>query len=147
MAVICSFFGHRECSIEVEEVLTAEIERHITEYGVDTFYVGGYGRFDQLAAGLMYKFKERYPYIEVCHILAYLPREKEPEFEVRHHPTLYPEGLETISYKFAITHRNRIIVERSDYLIGYVGLCSGGAYEALAYAERLKKQIVNLWSY
>lgn len=46
----CFFIGHRETPDSILAELSAEIERHITEYGVTDFVVGGYGRFDALAA-------------------------------------------------------------------------------------------------
>lgn len=46
----CFFIGHREAPDSLLPQLSAEIERHITEYGVAAFVVGKYGRFDALAA-------------------------------------------------------------------------------------------------
>jgi len=60
------------------------------------------------------------------------------------YPTLFPDGLEFVPKKFAISHRNRWIVDESDYIIVYVLTDYNGAYEALKYAKRKKKNIVNL---
>ena len=46
----CFFIGHREAPDTLLDKLSAEVERHITEYGVTDFVVGRYGRFDTLAA-------------------------------------------------------------------------------------------------
>ena len=45
------------------------------EGGVATFYLGGYGVFDGLAASALMKQKETYPHIELILVLAYLNRE------------------------------------------------------------------------
>ncbi len=144
MSIICSFFGHRHVSDGIRAGLYAEIEKHITENKTDTFYVGGYGQFDALAAVILHEMKERYPHISVYRILAYMPTEADGESYGKQHPTLYPEGLETVPRKFAITHRNRWMVRQSDYIIGYVLTGYGGAYEALKYARQQHKCVVNL---
>lgn len=46
----CFFIGHRDSDTEIYPSLLAEVERHVTEYGVTDFFVGHYGRFDRMAA-------------------------------------------------------------------------------------------------
>lgn len=46
----CFFIEHRETPDNLLPLLEAEVERHITEYGVTDFVVGRYGRFDSMAA-------------------------------------------------------------------------------------------------
>ena len=46
----CFFIGHREADERLLPILTAAIERLITEEQVLFFYVGGYGGFDSIAA-------------------------------------------------------------------------------------------------
>ena len=46
----CFFIGHREAPETLMGELVAEVERHITEYGVTDFVIGRYGRFDGMAA-------------------------------------------------------------------------------------------------
>ena len=143
MATVCSFFGHRDVGEQIRPALAAEIERHITEHGVDTFYVGGYGNFDNMAAGVLREMKGRYPHISVFRILAYLPTDNK-ETGGDQTPTIFPDGLELVHPRYAITHRNRWIVEASDYIIAYVKSGYGGAYDALKYAKRKQKTVVNL---
>ena len=144
MPIICSFFGHRNISENIKSVLYTEIENHIKKNKVDVFYVGGYGQFDRMASGILHELKDRYPHISVYHVLAYIPTGAKKESFEKEQPTLYPNGLETVPRKFAITYRNRIMIDQSDYVVGYVRMCYGGAYEALKYAERKNKNIVNL---
>ena len=140
---ICCFFGHRHTPDKIKPLLYAEIEKHIVEKNVNVFYVGGYGDFDAMSAAALRELQREYPYIRVHRILAYIPGKKDEYHSDSYENTLYPDGLEFVPRKFAITHRNRWIVERSDYIIAYV-LLGGGAYEALKYAERKNKSIVNL---
>ena len=143
MPIICSFFGHRDTGDAVEPELRTEIEKHITEKNVDTFYLGGYGGFDALSASVLRKMQKTYPHIKIYIILAYMPNKKN-EFEKEQFETIYPEGLEFVPKKFAIFQRNHWVVEQSDYLIACVRANYGGAYEALKYAKQKSKQIVNL---
>ncbi len=57
----CFFIGHRETPDSLLPQLSAEIERHITEYGVTEFVVGKYGHFDTLAAKCVKAAKKRHP--------------------------------------------------------------------------------------
>ena len=49
-AKTCFFIGHRDAPEEVLPQLEAAVETHVAAYGVTDFVVGGYGRFDALAA-------------------------------------------------------------------------------------------------
>ena len=42
------FIGHREAPDALLDKLSAEVERHITEYSVTEFVAGRYDRFDAL---------------------------------------------------------------------------------------------------
>ena len=93
----------------------------------------------------MNELRQKHPNIEIVLVLAYLPTEKGGKDEERScTSTIYPEGLELVPQRFAITYRNRWIVEQSDYLIAYVRSSHGGSYEALKNAKRKGKRIVNL---
>ena len=141
---ICSFFGHRDASEAIRPALYAEIEKHITRYGVTVFYVGKHGKFDYMSAAVAHELKQKYPHIEVCLVHSYMPGKKD-EYETKlYDSTLLPDGMEFVVKKFAITHRNRFVVNASDYVIAYVRTTWGGAYEALELAKRKKKHVINL---
>ena len=145
MKKICSFFGHRNADKGLRPALYAETEKLITKCQVTTFYLGGYGEFDRMSTIVLKELKQKYPYIEVILILAYLPTKKTNEPEINlYSSTIYPEGLEIVPQRFAITHRNRWITEQSEYVIAYVRTRYGGAYGALRHAKREGKQIINL---
>ena len=146
MPIICSFFGHREISQNIEPELYTEIERHITEKNVDTFYTGGYGAFDFMTEKILNDIKKQFPHISVYRILAYVPAVTDMKNNQKQPLTIYPEGLELVPKRFAITYRNRWMVEWSDYIIGYTANNYGGAYDALKYAGHNKKIITNLTS-
>ena len=69
----CFFIGHREAPDSLLPQLSAEIERHITEYGVTEFVVGRYGRFDALAAKCVKTAKKRHLEVTLTLLLPYHP--------------------------------------------------------------------------
>ncbi|MGM9605617.1 MAG: hypothetical protein ACI3XG_11220, partial [Faecousia sp.] len=54
--------------------------------------------------------------------------------------------LETVPKKYAISHRNRWMVENADVTVTYVNHGWGGAATALRYAIARKKEIIQLGS-
>lgn len=54
----CFFIGHREAPDSILPTLIDEVERHITEYGVNSFVVGHYGQFDALAGQAVIETKK-----------------------------------------------------------------------------------------
>ena len=56
--------------------------------------------------------------------------------------TVYPP-LETVPRRFAISHRNRWMVESADVVVAYVLHDWGGAATTLRYACRKKKKIIS----
>ena len=72
----CFFIGHREAPDSLLSQLSAEIERHITEYGVTEFVVGRYGRFDALAAKCIKAAKKRHPEVTLTLLLPYHPYDR-----------------------------------------------------------------------
>ena len=95
--------------------------------GATTFWVGGYGAFDSYAAGCVRRLKKEYPQISLDLILAYLPIGKHALADA-YDSTIYPEGLELVPQRFAISKRNRWIVDNCDMIIAYVRSTYGGAY-------------------
>ena len=72
----CFFIGHREASSELLPILTQVVEKHISEYGVTEFVVGGYGGFDYLAAKAVISLKQQYPHITLSLLIPYHPVER-----------------------------------------------------------------------
>ena len=135
-----TFCGHREVH-EPEKVkawLKEVVESLILE-GTDTFYLGGYGQFDALAAAVVHEKKERYPQIRSVLVLPYLDRSYDAS---AYDETLYPP-LENVPKRYAISKRNEYMVDMADVVIAYVVYSLGGAFKTLEYAKRRKKKIVH----
>lgn len=138
--MIVTFCGHREIeqTTEVEEWLQTVI-RGLIEQGATTFYLGGYGAFDGLAASVLRKEKKNHPWIELILVLAYLNGRQDA---AGYDGSVYPE-LEKIPRRFAILHRNRWMVQSADVVVAYVLHDWGGAATTLRYAKQKRKRIIS----
>lgn len=103
--------------ITVKPHLMSWVESLIVEHGVTKFYVGNQGSFDRMAKSVLQTLQKKYPYIIYYIVLAYFPSQKE---EMDDMATTYPDGLETVPRRFAISHRNRRMLRQADYVVGYI---------------------------
>lgn len=131
----CTFFGHRSISGMHEDSLTVLVDKVIRENNVHTFWCGGYGEFDALAARTVSKLKKKYSDIELVLVRAYMPKSGEQLSDI-YDATIYPEGLENVPKRFAISRRNQWMAQNSDMAITYVNHTFGGAYQAYKTAKR-----------
>lgn len=138
--MIITFCGHRELyDNEAARTWLEMVTENLIVNGAETFYLGGYGAFDRLAASVLAEQKKRYPHIELVLILPYLNRRKDIS---PCDSSLYPP-LESVPKKFAIVRRNQWMVEQADVVVGYVLHSWGGAAMTLEYAKQKKKRIIS----
>ncbi len=137
--MIVTFCGHREVqdTEKVRKWLYETVEGLIQE-GADCFYLGGYGRFDTMAAGVVGKLKQKYPHIRCVLVLPYLDRNYDMS---EYDESMYPP-LENVPRRYAISKRNEYMVDNADVVIAYVLYSFGGAERTLKYAERKQKRVV-----
>lgn len=135
----CFFVGHREAPDSLLPKLSAEIERHITEYGVTEFVVGRYGRFDSLAAKCVKAAKKRHLGVMLTLLLPYHPYDRPTPTPPGFDGTFYPPGMETVPKRAAIVRANRYMVKHSDYLIAYAWHPARNARELVEYAQKRGK--------
>lgn len=133
-----TFCGHSEV-LQPDELynwLHCVVRKLIAE-GADTFYLGGYGAFDQMAASVIRKEKSGYTNLKMVLVLPYLNANMDGS---EYDDTIYPP-LESIPLRFAISKRNQWMVEQADVVVAYVIHSWGGAAKTLEYAKRRKKRI------
>lgn len=138
--MVVSFVGHREIADEpqVRRWLEETVQALILE-GADTFFLGGYGRFDALAADVVCAAKAQHPQIHSFLVIPYLNR----SYDSAHYDgTIYPP-LEQVPQRLSIVKRNEYMVDRCDVVVAYVLYSFGGASQMLRYAERRKKRILH----
>ena len=135
-----TFCGHAQISqSEKIEKWLYDVTQKLIEQGATTFYLGGYGAFDSLAASVLREQKKQYPQIELVLVLAYLNTGRNTS---GYDSTVYPP-LETVPRRCAISHRNRWMVESADVVVAYVLHDWGGAATTLRCVRQKKKQIIS----
>ncbi len=106
-----------------------------------TCLTGGYGAFDLFAANCVSCAKQYAANIKNCLVVPYLPKKScEENFD----EIIYPP-LENVPPKWAISHRNKWLVGKSDIVICYISHTWGGAAEAVNYARKKNKPVINLY--
>ena len=136
-----TFFGHKDTPKEIEPTLRTTLVDLIENHGATEFYVGNNGNFDTMVRRQLENLSQTYP-ITYNVVLAYLPTKKN-EYE-DHSNTILPEGIETVPKRFAISYRNKWMVEQSDIVVTYVARTYGGAWQFKTMAERQGKMVIEL---
>lgn len=139
----CCFFGHREVTHNIRDKLKAIIENLITEDGVTEFYVGHQGQFDSMVYSVLKELKAEYPQIRYTVVLAYMPDEHIKELYGE--DTLYPDGMESVPKKFAISKRNDWIIQQSRIAICYVHKITGGAAKFREKCIKKKLKVIDIF--
>lgn len=137
--MVITFCGHSNVpdAEQVKEWLRQVLEQFMDEDEV-IFYLGGYGRFDLMAASVVQEKKQMNPRIQSALVLPYLNRKYD---EQMYDYTIFPP-LETVPPKFAISRRNEWMVSEADVVIAYVTHGWGSAAKTLEYARRRGKLVV-----
>ncbi len=136
----CTFFGHRDTPASIKPLLRQVIMDLMEHHGVTQFYVGNQGNFDTMARSLLAELAQTYP-IRYDVVLAYLQKKNDPSIDGSH--SLLPDGFESVPPRFAIDHRNRWMLDRSDIVVTYVR-SPGGAAKFKELAERKGKTVVEI---
>ena len=146
--MIITFCGHSQFTrtAEYEQKILAFLEEKVGNKPAD-FYLGGYGSFDAFAYDCCKKYKATHPDASLIFITPYMTVEYQKNHldyqKKRYDDIIYPE-IEDKPPRFAITYRNRWMVEQSDYVICGITHDWGGAYKTYQYAKRKKKHIYNV---
>lgn len=142
--MICTFFGHRDTLDDVAILLDTVLTDLIENKNVDVFYVGNQGNFDKIVKRQLDKMKKTHPYIRYFIVLAYLPTKKDSTYTESYDCTIYPQGLETVPPKYAISKRNEWMISKSDYVVTYVKKSFGGAFKFKNLALTKGKNVIEI---
>ena len=132
------FFGHKDTPKSIEPVLRSTIIELIEKQNVTEFYVGNQGNFDIMVHRQLRELSLIYP-INYSVVLAYMPNKNNGSEN-----TIYPEGLESVPKRFAISHRNKWMINQSDIVVTYVARSFGGAWQFKLTADKKRKIIIEL---
>ena len=136
-----TFFGHKDTPKNIEPALRSTLIDLIENKNVTVFYVGNNGNFDTMVRRQLEDLSNTYS-ITYNVVLAYLPAKKSEYDDYTN--TILPEGIETVHKRFAISWRNKWMIQQSDVVVTYVTHNFGGAAQFKAMAERQGKTVIEL---
>ena len=144
-----SLFGHREMDdvCRLGNALISMVKKLIQTKSYVTFLIGRNGAFDEYAASVIKGIQRTIgkENNEIILVLPYTVADFE-YYETYYDSILIPESVYGAHPKSAITLKNRWMVEQSDLVIVYAERKRGGAYAAMKYAEKLNKEVINLYA-
>ena len=139
-------FGHRDFDGHriLEKKLYPMLKDLILRKSFLEIYIGRNGEFDIYAATVV-KRVQNLMGKENNELICVLPYpEKNIEcYQKYYDSVVIPECIGKTHPKGAITKRNKWMIKQADLCIFYVEQEKGGAYTALKYANKLKKQTIN----
>ena len=148
--MIITFCGHSNYirSAEDEEKIIAFLTEKIGDEPAELF-LGGYGSFDSFALSCGKKYQKTHPNVKLIFVTPYITEDYQKNHleycNKIYDGTVYPE-IEEKPLRFAISYRNRWMVEMADYVVAYINRDCGGAYKTYKHAKRKKKPIFNIGS-
>ena len=127
--MIVTFCGHKDVYDTYGTIRPwlIAIVKYLIEQGADLFYLGGYGRFDNIEASVVREMKAQHPSIQGILVLPYLDSTLDT---TGYDGTTYPP-LENVPPRFAISKRNEWMVREAEVLVACVLYKWGGAYKTL----------------
>ena len=136
-----TFFGHRDAPKEIEPTLRTTLINLIEQENAREFYVGNNGNFDAMVRRQLEDLSKVYE-INFTVVLAYLPEDRREHDNLAN--TIYPEGIESVPKRFAISWRNKWMLKQADTVITYVTHPSAGAWEFERLAVKLGKRVIKI---
>lgn len=141
----CTFLGHRDCPDEIKPKLREVLIDLIENEGVEMFYVGRQGQFDAIVRSTLRQLTEAYPHIRYAVVLERVPGKQEG---ADYSDTMLPEGVEKVHPHYAISWRNKWMIDHADYAVTYIIHSWGGAVQSLKRAKARERRgemtIINL---
>ena len=142
-----SLFGHRKLDDlrHIDEKLIPILKELIRTKEYVAFLIGRNGEFDEYAASVIKRVQKELgsDNNDMTLVLPYSVADIE-YYEKYYDNIIIPESVGSVHPKSAITLKNRWMIEQSNLVIVYVEQNNGGAYNALEYAKKQQKEIINL---
>lgn len=144
----CALFGHHDAPASIAAGLNALLEYLIEEKQVENILVGNQGNFDRIAFRVLTESViQKFPWVDYRVVLAYMPALRPPDPIYPPDETLYPEGLEKVPPRFAISRRNQWMADQSDFVLAYSRHSAGGTGSIVEYAKKKDKPVMYLNSF
>ena len=118
MGKICFLFGHRDAPSSVLPEIERAIEQIHLEYGIDEFIAGSHGAFDRMAAQAVRAVQKKYS-VRLTLLLAYHPSTQNPDVAQGYDGIFYPDGMERVPPRYALSRANQYMIGRAHAVICY----------------------------
>lgn len=146
-----SFFGHRviEDPLRIEQRLEMLIRKLLKEKEYVEFLVGRDGEFDQIVSSTIRRCKRTVRGDNSTHVWV-LPystadfRENEDAYREYYDEIEICEASAGGHFKGAYSTRNREMVNRSNLIVFCIQHESGGVWQTIKYAQKLRKAYINI---
>ena len=144
--MIVTFCGHSNYvqNAHDREKILSILEIEVGDVSCEIFF-GGYGGFDAFAFQCAKEFKRSHSNAKLNLVTPYLKKKKDFLQAEEFDSVIYP-NLEHVPPRYAISHRNRWMIEQADVIISHVSYQYGGAYTMYLAAKQKAKKIYNLGS-
>ena len=144
--MVVVFCGHSNyiSNIQDEVNILNILKLEVGDAPCDIF-LGGYGNFDDFAFRCAKKFKQGHPNVKLIWITPYLASQRTTFEKTDFDSIIYP-CLEHVPPRYAISHRNKWMIEQADVVICFVSHRYGGANAMYVGAKHKNKKIYNLGS-
>ena len=136
----CTFIGQKNAPSTLERNLRKTILKLVLNDIVETFYISGQGKFDEMVLYNLHDIWLSYPHIKYYVVLDYLPK----KFTVYDYPTEIVEGIDKVPKKYAMDFRNKWMIDNSDIVVTYVTQRLSGAAKLVEQAKQKEKRIIDL---
>ena len=153
MGKICTFAGHSKAYGDENAISNKlyELARDlVVKEGVDTFWIGNYGRFDAIASREIKELKKEFPYIRSELVLPYLNvRICDGNFSRENYDSVFIADIpENTPMRYRISKCNQFMIKNANFLISFIKFCWGGAQKTVEYAQSQKHiKIFNINDY
>ena len=154
--MVCSFTGHRKIESDHKETLPsllARAVRYCYDEGCREFLCGGAVGFDTLAAREVILFKISHPDVTLRLLLPCQDQDNSWSTRQRAAYAHVIENADFIEYAEdfytpgCMQKRNRLLAERCDILVAYLGRSHSGAGQTVRIATGLGKRVYNLYNH
>lgn len=148
--MVITFIGHSFVTSKdkVKELVKNQVKNNIDGVPNVSFYLGGYGDFDEICAQVCRELKKIYPAIELVYVSPYFNSSAQEKIKALLQGKLYDTSIyppiENSPPKFAILKRNEWMVTNADLIVSYIDHNYGGAYKSIQIAKRHRKKIINI---
>ena len=115
--MICTFFGHKNAPYMAKELLKSAIIELVEKEDIKKFYVGNNGFFDLYVQQALEEISKSHSEIAYFIVLSQI---SEKAISGNQNSTIFPEGLENVPPRFAISRRNDWMIKHSDIVVAYV---------------------------